>query len=156
MTLHRPRVSGYIVNKDTNDVLRFQYNPIELVTDRGNKFSTIDAPGIEYPALFYSGGEKSAINLTLEFYDGATPTSGGRNNSVSVMAQIDSMASPRRRQMGMIRGVNHFVSPPICVFVWGSEVFSFVLQKYTFKRKYFNERLQTVMLSVSLEMLLIK
>lgn len=154
--LHQRRTSGYIVNTDDGSILQFQYNPAEWADEQGNNFGAVEAPGMEYPLLFWSGGEQSVIQLSLDFHDGASPTGGGTASPSSVMASIKKMAAPRKQQTEMIRGANHFISPPVCLFVWGSEQFKFVLQKYRFQRKFFDTSLNTVMLNVSLEMLLVK
>lgn len=153
--LHRSRTSGYIVNSDNGTFLKFQYNPPEWANEGGNNFGTIEAPGSPYPVIFYSGGTTSAISLNLDFYQGGSFTGGGCSPS-QVMALIGAMASPRRQQFEMIRGSNHFISPPVCLFVWGAERFRFVLQKYRFQRKQFNQYLHTIALTVTLEMLQIK
>lgn len=154
--LHQTRTSGYIVNQDDGSILTFQFNPNEWYSERGNTFGSVESPGMEYPLLFWSGGDQSVIPLTLDFHAGASPTSGGSASPDMVMAIIDKMASPRQRQKEMIRGSNHFISPPVCLFCWGREAHKFVLQKYRFQRKFFDTQLNTVMLQVSLEMLLVK
>lgn len=154
--LHQSRSSGYIVNQDDGSILRFQYNPAEWYEEQSNTFGAVEAPGGEYPILFWSAGDQSVIPLTLDFHAGASPTGGGAASPAAVMAAVRKMGAPRNRQKEMIRGSNHFISPPVCLFVWGSETFKFVLQKYRFQRKFFDTQLNTVMLQVSLEMLLVK
>lgn len=154
--LHQRRESGYIVNQDNGSILRFQYNPAEWYDEQGNTFGAIESPGMEYPLLFWSGGEQSVLKLSLDFHAGASPTGGGTDSPDAVMAAIKTMAAPRLQQKEMIRGSNHFISPPVCLFVWGKETFKFVLQKHKFQRKFFDTQLNTVMLNVSLDMLLVK
>lgn len=154
--LHQTRASGYVVNQDDGTILRFQYNPSEWYEEQANSFGAIEAPGREYPVFFYSGGDQSVITLSLDFHAGASPTGGGTDSIESVMASIKKMGSPRKAQKEMIRGSNHFISPPVCLFVWGTKTQKFVLQKYRFQHKFFDTQLNTVMLNVSLEMLLIK
>lgn len=154
--LHQSRTSGYIVNLDDGSILTFQFNPAEWYEEKGNTFGSIESPGMEYPLLFYSGGDQQVIPLTLDFHAGASPTGGGTASPDAVMASIRRMGAPRKKQKEMIRGSNHFISPPVCLFCWGKETYKFVLQKYRFQKKFFDTRLNTVMLQVSLEMLLVK
>lgn len=154
--LHQRRTSGYIVNTDDGSILQFQYNPAEWADEQGNNFGAVEAPGMEYPLLFWTGGETSVIQLSLDFHEGASPTGGGTDAPSAIMSKVKKMAAPRMQQKEMIRGANHFISPPVCLFVWGNEQFKFVLQKYRFQRKFFNTNLNTVMLNVNLEMLLVK
>lgn len=156
MSINRKHTMGYIVNTDTNGILKFQYNPPEWAVEDSVKYGDIESPGAEYPRIFYQGGERSVIQLTLDFYFGANSSNPSYSNGGELWEQIKTYTQPRTKAKNMIKGSNHFISPPICLFVWSSETYKFVAQKVRRVKKMFNPNLSTRVISVEIEMLLIK
>jgi len=56
---------GYMENRKTKKVLRFQYNPEEFTDSQGVEYREIKSPGISYPAFQYVGGEVRTVEFTL-------------------------------------------------------------------------------------------
>ena len=147
-------IKGYLVNEDTNDVLKFQFNPSEWYTEHGATYNEIESPGSKYPAIFYSGRKLERIQLTLYFY--GVKNIVGKKSSKNIEDYFVKLVKPKKKQKKFIKGSNHFISPPICTFVFGKRCYETVVENVKVIRKMFNYKLQTMQLEVNVQLIVVK
>lgn len=151
----RPRglQHGYLVNEDSGDVLQFQYNPSSYYTEHGALWEEIESPGSSYRKVSYGGRSVERFPLTLDFY-GVKNVSSGKS-STQIENYIENLTIPRHRQ-SIIKGTNHFISPPICTIVFNGRCRRVVVSKAKITRTLFNPSLQTMCFTADLEVIVIK
>lgn len=145
---------GYIVNEDNNEILKFQFNPEEWYTEHSATFEEIESPGSSYPMIFYSGRKLERIPLTLHFYGLENVT--GTYTSTQIERYFETLTKPAKIQKNIISGSNHFISPPICTFGFGSKVYSCVCESAKIVRKMFNSKLKTIQMEVEITLIKVR
>ncbi len=70
MSLEDKEITAYLVDYDTRERLEFQYNPNEIVDDKGTDYATIKIPGMSHPRYQFVAGEPRKINFKVVFFKG--------------------------------------------------------------------------------------
>ena len=145
---------GYLANEDSGDVLQFQYNPNQFYTEHGANYEEIESPGSKYRKVSYGGRSAERFPLILEFY-GVKNVSSGKS-STQIENYLERLTLPKTTQKQIIKGSNHFISPPICTIVFGSRIWETVISSVKITRKLFNPSLKTMQLTADLQVIVIK
>ena len=98
--------------KPRTEDIPLQYNPTELIWDKGTQIAEITIPGLDAPLQQFIRGQ--AEKLTLELFFDTTDEGGMGKNAVSVIKHTD-----RIYQLLKIEPERH--APPICTFIWHEE-----------------------------------
>lgn len=154
MGVHQKVVRGYLVNEDTKDVLKFQYNPESYYTEHGAKYEEIESPGSKYRTIAYVGRSVEKFPLTLQFY-GVTNVASGKS-STQIENYLKALTTPKTKQKNVIKGSNHFISPPICTVVIGSRLWETVVVSVKILRKSFNPKLKTMQIEATIEFIVVE
>lgn len=145
---------GYLVNEDDKDVLLFQFNPSSYYTEHGAKYEEIESPGSKYRKISYAGRPIEKFPLTLQFYGVKNVASG--KSSTAIENYLIRLTKPKKKQKGVIKGSNHFISPPICTLVIGKRTWETVVENVKITRKMFNKDLKTMQLEATLTFIVVK
>ena len=62
--------TGYLVDAVTRESLEFQYNPDQILDEKGSDFAAIKVPGMSHPRYQYVSGEARVIAFKLTFFKG--------------------------------------------------------------------------------------
>jgi len=63
-------IQGCLVDADGEGYLEFQYNPSEVLDQKGTMFAAIRVPGMSHPRYQYVSGEPRKIVFRLNFFKG--------------------------------------------------------------------------------------
>lgn len=154
MGVHQKVTRGYLVNEDTKDVLKFQFNPERYYTEHGAKYEEIESPGAKYRSIAYVGRSVEKFPLTLYFY-GVTNVVSGKS-STQIENYLKALTVPKTKQKNVIKGSNHFISPPICTVVIGARLWETVVASVKILRTSFNPQLKTMQIEATLEFIVVE
>ena len=136
---------GYLVNEDTGKKLKFQYNPETFYTEHKALYEEIESPGASYPMLSYEGRPLEKFTFTLNFY-GSTNVGGTNKSAGDIEIFLKKLVAPKKKQKKLIKGTNHFISPPVCTVVFGAKCWETVVENVKLDRRLFNAKLKTMQL----------
>lgn len=112
-----------LINTDTGDTIPVMFNPPEYELQRTNQFAEVGIPGLGSSLLQFVRG--SAQTMTVELFFDTTDS------------QLDvRVFTARVVGLSALNAQTH--APPVLLFVWGSLVFSCVLESLTQRFDYFN------------------
>lgn len=135
---------GYLVNEDSGKKLKFQYNPESFYTEHKALYEGIESPGSSYPMLYYCGRPIQKFSFTLNFYGVKNVVGGMSSGDIEIF--LKRLVAPKKKQKKLIKGSNHFISPPVCTVVFGAKCWETVVENVKLDRKLFNAKLKTMQL----------
>lgn len=147
-------IKGFLVNEDNDKKLFFQFNPEEWYTEHGATYSEIGSPGSAYPTIYYGGRKLERIPLTLYFHGIKNVSSS--MSSTQIENFFENLTKPSKVQKNIIKGSNHFISPPLCTFGFGARIFTCVVESSKIIRKMYNEKLKTIQMQVDITLIILR
>lgn len=127
----------YLINNNTNERLRAQFNPTEIPYGRSANYTTIDSPGMSYPLTQYTGGNVREFSIELFFHD--NPSTGIIEEARNF---LEELLPPERNSGSFI--------PPTFTFAYGYFVKELVLVQLDIKDSWLDEYGQEVMTTFTL------
>lgn len=116
-------IKGSLTNLETSTTMYFQFNPEEVKYSRSAEYSSIKAPGMQYPTFYFVNGEEKTFSLELFMYD--NPSTG----------KIKSYEKFFETLLPAENNTNAFKKPSEALYVLGSDAFKVVLNSYEVKHE---------------------
>lgn len=132
---------GYLENKSTGQILRFQYNPEEFTDDIQVEYRDIKSPGISYPIYQYIGGEPRRVEFTL-FLDNME-NRGGTNKVRETINYLNSFLPVANKGA-------RYTPPPELIFAFGWFVKTCILEAMPTRYTMFDRNLQPMRAEVDI------
>lgn len=140
--LHKNVTRGYLVNEDSKDVLRFQFNPETFTDEYKASYKEVESPGSEYRKIYYAGHEAEKFSLTLWFY-GVTNIIDGKSSS-DIIEYLKALTRPCKYSRRVIQSSDKFVPPPLCTLCIGEDIQQVVVESCSVTRSMFNNELKVM------------
>lgn len=135
---------GYLENKKTGDIQRFQYNPETFSDKRQVTYAQIKSPGISYPRYQYIGGEARELTFEL-FVDEHEHKSGIKNWQTFFYNVLPTPNSGKR-----------YTQPPTVLFAFGKYVQTCVVTNVDTQFTMFDKSLKAIRATFNVTLLVIQ
>lgn len=123
------KVKGVLMDCETGDFFKFQYNPETVEYSREANYAEIVSPGMQYPLTYFVNGGSKTFSLELFEYD--RPSTGLIRKHIQWFEGF------------MPRMSNHtgnvFVNPHALAYSYGGDIFKCVLTGYKYHIDMFDE-----------------
>jgi hypothetical protein len=125
-------VKAYLVNKRTEAKVPFLFNPNELNIERTNQFAEVGAPGLPSSTFrFVKGGARTlTMDLFFDTYEKGTDV---RDYTDKITGWDMGSSGERSSAKGLMDIDPELHAPPICMFIWGSFIFSCIIERVSKK-----------------------
>lgn len=114
---------------DSGKIISVLFNPTEYTFERTNSYKATPVPGLSSPLLQFVNGESDQLSMELfldDYTDPGGPTSLLQKENVSVTERLQGIS-----KLLLIDSKLH--APPRVQFIWGTMVFTAVIEKLTRK-----------------------
>ena len=122
------KTKGYLIDAETNEMKKFQFNPQSMEYSRGANYAEIAAPGMQYPLIYFVNGETKEFELELFLYD--RPSSG---KILKDIAWLEGFLPEYRND-------NLFKRPHPVIFAYGGVVCKCVVTRVVQKHDEYDEK----------------
>lgn len=114
------KIKGYLVDaEDSSNKRKFQYNPQSMEYTRSATYAQIKAPGMQYPLIYFVGGEAEQFELELFVVD--RPTTGKINQDIEWCKSF----------LPKYRNDDFFFRPHALIYAYGNFVCKCVLTSFS-------------------------
>lgn len=104
------RIKGYLIDAETSEMRKFQYNPQTMEYERSANYAEIKSPGMQYPLIYFVNG--NAKNFTVELFLYDRPSTG------KILKDVDWLES----FLPAYNNTDYFRRPHPIIFAYGGFV----------------------------------
>jgi hypothetical protein len=133
------KTKGWIKNKDTGELMSFQFNPEKNTYGRTAVYKTIGSAGTDYPLTAFIRGEARTFSVPLFLYD--RPYTGYIPQIMSFLNKLLPSESS---------GIVRYNAPPVVTFCYGRFIKDCVVESMEVEEQEFDGELDVIQSSVTL------
>jgi hypothetical protein len=122
-------VKAYLTRKDnTAAIVSFLFNPVEFTVERTNQYTEVNIPGLPSSTFqFVRGGSRT---LTMDLFFDTYESKEDVRDFTDKITGWESGSPPAKGLMDIDSDLH---APPVCLFIWGTFIFPFIIERVSKK-----------------------